>query len=256
MPDLQSELAKNLESFFPPVEAGDSVVEGEAPEPEAEASEETEESEESLESPAPVEDKEAAAYKQAMLDERAKRQELEVRLARLEGRLEATPQKEDEEEDDDDRDSFWDDPQGYAERVADRKAEEKLQAYAQAEWNARVEWSQAKARSAYEDYEAKEAAFVELAQKDPSLQTKLRAQYDPAEFVYQYMKRQEEQASFDPEAERARIRAEILAELKGEAPAPKKKSKTLASEQSASLQDKDALADEDALMAKALRFNY
>lgn len=260
-----SDLDSGLESWTAAPEADVSPAEEpiESTEPETVAEEEslgTSESAPEPSSPDPkpvVEDKQSAAYKQAMLDERAKRQELEIRLARLEGRLDASAKPPEPEEDEDDDSAYWEDPKGYAVRVAEKKAEEKLNAYAQAEWNARVEWSQTRARAAHDDYDAVESAFMELAQKDPSLQAKVRSSYDPAEFVYQHMKTLEAQKSFDPEAERARIKAEILAELKREtSTATKKTSKTLAAEQSASPQDKDVLADEDTLMAKALSFRY
>lgn len=199
--------------------------------------------------------KEVAAFKQGLLDERAKRQELEVRLARAEGRVEATQKPQPEEEDD--GEDFWVNPMETLKAKSSTAARKAVEEYAKAEWAARVEWSQEEAREKYADYDDKEAAFFKLAEKDESLKMKVRRSMHPAEYVYKHMKKYEAKTEFDPEKERERIRQEEREKLQKESGStePKKKSTTLAGEQSASLQNK-ASAEDDNPFGKALRFKY
>jgi hypothetical protein len=200
---------------------------------------ETQEPEVKTEAKEPVKEdidwkKEVAAFKQGLLDERAKRQELEIRLARAEGRAEVTqkPKQEEEEEDDED---FWVNPKEYAKSRSERSSRKAVEEYAKAEWAARVEWSQEEMREEHPDYDEKEAAFFKLAEKDESLKAKVRRSMHPAKYVYKHMKKYEESSAFDPEKERERIRKEEREALAKEAGSnePKKKSTTLAGEQSA-----------------------
>src|SRR5688572_13532069 len=112
------------------------------------------------------EDDTKAAYYKAMKEERRKRQELELQVAELRGRVEAgakaptAPQEPQELSDE-----FWLNPIEFI----DKKAEEKFQAKMEAAWQKRADRSEKRAFKKYEDYSDLRAEFLELCKTEPSL---------------------------------------------------------------------------------------
>lgn len=102
------------------------------------------------------------------------------------------------------------DPAGYAQFVAQRA---ELGAIAR-----NVNWSEARARQAHEDFDEVSGVFKQMADNNPRLREQALLHHDPAEFVYQTGKRAKSLIDIgqDPEAwraaERERLRAEIVAE--------------------------------------------
>lgn len=200
---------------------------------------------------------------QALQDERQKRQDLELRLARLEGKIEGsapkptTPEQTAEE-------TFWDNPEKFVATMDARlqkRIDESVAAAQQAAWNDRAKRCEVRARKRYTDYDAIVGEAMEKSKADPMWAKTLRDteefQLDPAEAVYQAMKTQKEAKAFDPAAERAKIKAELLAELKvaqGNKPLP-----TMPKSQAGAISapPNDATEpDEDSVEAELFRRSY
>lgn len=99
-------------------------------------------------------------------DERKKRQELERRLAALEGVKPKEPAK-----------SFWDDPEGALQTF-----EQKIEGVA---LNTRLNTAEAICRSKHTDFDEKIAVFAEIINQVPGLHQQWLSTPDPAEFAYQ-----------------------------------------------------------------------
>lgn len=121
-----------------------------------------------VEKPAAPVQEELTAKEKAFLrsaqEERAKRQELEVRLKALE--KPAEPEK-----------PFWDDPEG-----AMNKMRAEVQGVA---LKTKLDTAETIARSRHTDYDAKLETFKELVAKSPVLWQEALQSADPAEFAYQ-----------------------------------------------------------------------
>lgn len=145
------------------------------------------------------------AFLKAAHDERAKRQELERRIAAMEKPPEQPK-------------GFWDDPE-----AAFKQQNEKIQSVA---LQTKLQTAEGIARLRYTDFDEKLAKFTELAQNTPGLAQQTVMAPDPAEFAYRtaknHMEMQEaggiEGLRKKIEAETtARVRAEVEAELKAKA---------------------------------------
>lgn len=197
------------------IESGDDYEEPETVEQESEVEEveteevETEETEEVEESATTAQDRGKKAKsndeeeethwtKAAYLDEKRKRQELEKRLAELD-----KPRQQEESID------LLTDPEAGA-RLLEQRAENK--AFLRV-----IELSRDVMRDAKPDYDEMESYFVEQAKADPSLVDKMRVAANPAKYAYDTAKRLKFLAEVnDPEAYKAKLRAEILQELQAE----------------------------------------
>lgn len=84
-------------------------------------------------------------------------------------------------------------------------------------YETRVLLSQEMYRSAHPDYQEMEDIFAEAMNQDPSLRQKLEAHPVPAKFAYEEGKRLKlQQELSDPDAYRAKLRDEILAEIQSQ----------------------------------------
>jgi hypothetical protein len=140
--------------------------------------------------------------KQAVLDERRKRQDLEKKLAELEARLQpqAPPQPKPEPVD-------W--------FASPEQAAQALQAqFAESMFQTRVHTSERIIRKEHPDYDEVSALFAKRAESDPHLLQQLYNHPFPAEFAYEIGKQIKMLEEIkDPQAYREKLRAEILAEL-------------------------------------------
>jgi len=158
----------------------------------------------------------------ALQDERQKRQEAEVQLARLQGREEArAPADSTEEVEESD---FWDDPKAAFDSLREQTEKQIANAVSNSEqkaWEARATRCERRATKAHSDYLDVRGVAMERMETDPAWATAVRAsddfQIDPAEAMYQATKALTAQATFDPKIERDKIRKELLAELNGDA---------------------------------------
>lgn len=140
--------------------------------------------------------------KQAVLDERRKRQELEKKLAEIEARLQPQRQAPTQQEQ----------PDWFA---SPEQAAQAMQAqFAESMFQTRVATSERILKKEYEDYDEVVEVFSKQASKDPNLLQQLYNHPFPAEFAYQVgtqIKLMEEIK--DPKAYREKVRAELLAEM-------------------------------------------
>lgn len=122
------------------------------------------------------EDPETSGFKKGMMEERKKRQELERRLKEIEeggsGKDKAdTPSQEQKPPDP------LDDPEGYA-RWHQQQTSQQLA-------NVKLDLSRDMMRSLHDDYDQKEAEFVEMARQNPVLAQQLQQSSNPARFAYE-----------------------------------------------------------------------
>ncbi len=145
------------------------------------------------------------AYK----DEKAKRQALEKRLEELESK---SAQPEDKTE----RPSVFEDQNAFADSLKQEFKQELAQHKLQVARELMLE--------TYNDYEANEKLFVEtVAKENPILAEQARKAANPAKFVYQQAKKYKQyQEMQDVDAYKAKLKAEVLAELKSEKSKPDK----------------------------------
>lgn len=143
----------------------------------------------------------------ALEDERHKRQELERRIAQIE----QAKQPEDPEPDQ------WEDPEGHK-AWRHRQDERRDLNTRQMLFQERCNVSEMLVRSSVgaEKYDAAYAAFVEAVEENPAIRVQLSAQANPAQFAYDVGQRHLmlKEIGSDPDAYRAKLKAEILAELK------------------------------------------
>jgi hypothetical protein len=136
-----------------------------------------------------------AAYK----DEKQKRQDLERRLAELEAEKQPVQELPD----------VLDDQQGFVNSMRAEMQQMNMQN--------RMEISRSMMMDAKPDYEAKEAAFIELARENPMLADQARNHPNPARFAYEQATKAEQFAQMqDVDSYKAKIEAEIRAKLESE----------------------------------------
>lgn len=144
----------------------------------------------------------------ALLAEREKKRDAQIALEAARAQKEQQPKQAEPEQK---AEEFnWDNPQ---ETIARVKAELR-----QENQTAMLNMSEAQAMARHEDYGDKYATFVGMATENPSLVQKMLASPDPAEFAYQEASKKAslDEIGEDPAAYKARIKAEILAELKAD----------------------------------------
>ena len=158
----------------------------------------------------------------AIQDERQKRQDAEIELARLRGREEAR-QPTEESAQEVEKVDFWDGPDEFLKSLTEdipKQIATAVTASEQKAWDARATRCERRAAKAHDDYLEVKQQFLDRVKVDPVWAARVHGsehfQDDPAEAIYQAEKSLVEQAAFDPDAERAKIRAEILAEQTGE----------------------------------------
>jgi hypothetical protein len=170
--------------------------------------------------------RQARAFQRAAEDERKKRQALEAAVnelrtqnAELNGYLKAhqKPAQQPQQPD-------FLDPEGvqYLQQYTQQALQQQQSAFQQALIEQKVVQSQEIMRSQHKDYAEVEEVFAEAMQRDPSLRDQLYAHPMPAQFAYQEGRKIKAMREIgdDPDAYRARIKDEILAELKASQPQP------------------------------------
>ena len=166
------------------------------------------------EQPKHEESPEVAAFKTKALDEKRKRQSLEEQNRALLEQLQQIQQPKEEVD-------YWDDPEKALDMRVNSEVERVSQAFNQ-KFNALAEDM---TKSKYQDYDDVADYFLEvLAPQNPGLVEQARGQVNPYEFIYKTTKAQKELAEVgDIDALKAKLRAEVLAEIKvsGEAEAKK-----------------------------------
>lgn len=193
----------------------DEQVEQESPpevqqdiEPEANAEQEQVTGEDAAPPAAESEPEKEEWTKQAVIDERRKRQALEDQLRAMQGEIERmrNPQPEAPK-----RPDLFEDPDGalsYLENTFEQKLAQRT-----AEMS--VSWAQAQ----YPDYAEKEAVFVDLAKADTTgqLLRQLRNSANPAAFAYETAKKaMQYQEMQDIDGYKAKIEADIRARIEAE----------------------------------------
>lgn len=171
------------------------VVEAEAEAEAATTAVESEEKEQEPEAEAVKEPEEKEPWtKAAYMSEKKKRQELERKLAEVEQK--PLP-------------DAIDDPEGFSNALRSELAT--------TAFSIKTELSQDLMRELHDDYDEKEAVFMELAQDNPSLVQELREASNPARFAYETAKKHEElQQLKDVDSYKAKLRKELEAELRKE----------------------------------------
>lgn len=125
---------------------------------------------EEAESEPPSDSEGESVPRQALLDERRKRQEAQEALERF--KREQGIQQEDDEAPDP-----RDDPEGYEKHVRQKVEREN--------WEKRVTTSRERMLEKHADFEEKERHFVQLAQQSPDLVKQMNEHPDPAAFAYE-----------------------------------------------------------------------
>ena len=151
--------------------------------------------------------------KQAVLDERRKRQELEKKLKDFEARFAAPPQPAKQPEPEAQPD-WWGSPEQAAQALQ-QQMELKV-------FETRVAMSERLVKQEHADYDEVSSLFAERAKQDPRLIDELMKHPFPAEFAYsvgQQIKLMDEIGT-DPAAYRARLKAELIAEIGGQQQQP------------------------------------
>lgn len=142
----------------------------------------------------------------ALTAEREKRQHLEQRVRELEARTQPAPERPKLADP-------LDDPEAFARQV-DQAAEAKVA-------RVRIELHQELMRAKHDDYDAREAKFIELAQADPTLYQRAVASGNVARFAYDHVvqaekfERMQDVDKYESEL-RAKVEAEIRAKVEAE----------------------------------------
>lgn len=161
--------------------------------------------------PAEPEEKPQSIPISALLDEREKRQAAERREQEYQRRIQQYEQQQSQPKQD-----FFDNPE---QAIAQLRAQ-----FQHALWNERVSMSELMTRQAHGDEIVSKAtdAFMEAARSNPALAMDLQRQANPYGFVVNWHKQQSMLADIgtDPAAYRERIRAELMAEMQAQQPAP------------------------------------
>lgn len=170
---------------------------------------------ETTEPPSDKDNAQESWTKKAVLDERRKRQELELKLAEYENKARTGDQPQQEEIPD-----VFEDPEA-ALRYFEKKTN-------QAILNERVNMSREMMKTFKEDYEEMEQVFVDMANENPSLRDQMFRSSSPAKFAYETAKKHSEiQQLTTPEgltAYKEQLRKELLAEMQAANQQPKPKS--------------------------------
>lgn len=195
-----TDIADAFEDTEPEPEKAEPEEKGESEESEAE---EVEEKPDDGEPPSPDEDK--SVPQAALLAERRRRQKAEEEAAKLRDEQEKAKAPDPEE-----------DPEGYAKWAEER--------YANVSWNTKVHFSRKAAMKVHDDYETLEQRFLGLVMEDgkvtnQALIDQMKANDDPADFVYSYMKEYEEiQTWSDPKKREEYIQEQVKKALESQAP--------------------------------------
>lgn len=155
----------------------------------------------------------------ALLDERRKRQEIERQYRELQARMQQQPEPENKPD-------WFTDPESAAAR--------ERQQFQQQLFETRVELSETLMREKHQDYESMRDVFAEAAVRaaeagNPQLQMQLSRSPNPAKFAYEMGRRIhfQREVGDDPGAYREKLKAELMKELglghePGAAPAPQR----------------------------------
>ncbi|HEY7823643.1 MAG TPA: hypothetical protein VIG24_12450 [Acidimicrobiia bacterium] len=178
-------------------EQAEEAVESEAPTGEAEGHEPAQASTPEEES----DEGEETAPIAAIVAERKKRQEAERRLKEYEERFnKAEPQKVPD---------VFEDQEGFTRYIQDQVS--------QATWQARVDTTQELMRERHEDYDAKEAKFLEMATENPALLQDPAFQRNPAKYAYEVVTKAEKfEQMQNVDQYEAKLRAELETKLRKE----------------------------------------
>jgi hypothetical protein len=144
----------------------------------------------------------------ATLAERRKRQEAEQRIAALEAQLQQISNPPQPAPD------MFENPEGWQNHFGGQIAQTAVQ---QATINSKLEMSEMLARDKFDDFDDMKTAFMELAQENPTLAQQALADSHPWRKAYQIAKTHstmQQVGATDVDSLRASIRAEIEAELK------------------------------------------
>lgn len=141
-----------------------------------------------------VENDQVSAFKQAAIDERHKRQQLEQQLNQLRQQQE--------------KPDFWENPDQALGAFAQSMQGQMRQMVI----NNSVEMM----RMTHEDYDAKEESFIQMAQQNPALIAEMNNSANPAKFAYDYATTQAQIKEAQDPQYREKLKAEIRAELEAE----------------------------------------
>lgn len=157
--------------------------------------------------------------KQALQEERRRRQELAERLARVEGRLEATPNQAAPVDPKAETDKYFADPVGYIRAERDAAKREALEEFRSEDLNRRIRVGEQRAIKNHDDFHDVAERFSKLAETNKSLLQEAALQDDPIEWAYQHVKSVESLNEIGDvakwkESEREKMRKELEAEIK------------------------------------------
>lgn len=146
----------------------------------------------------------------ALEDERRKRQELERLVADLQRQVQQPQQRPQAEQPPQQPPDPWTDPEG-AFRYQQQQFENQL-------YQTRVSLSRAVLMGQKSDFEEYEKVFFETADANPGLYQQLRQHQSPAQFAYDMGRKIKMQREIgdDPEAYKARLREELMAEIQSQ----------------------------------------
>ncbi len=143
--------------------------------------------------PDPVE-----GFKATALAERQKRQAAEQQLRHMQEEMQKQQPKPD----------FWENPEGILDQI---------QAGLQAQIHkTQTDMSVELMRTLHDDYNEKEAVFIDMAQKNPILIHQMNQSSNPAKYAYDYVTEQQRLAEMKDPGYKDKLRAEIRAELEAE----------------------------------------
>ena len=133
--------------------------------------------------------------------ERQKRQEEQLRNKQLQEQLQALQQQQPKPD-------FWENPEGILQGM-----QQQFQAQIH---KTQTDMSVELMRSLHDDYDDKEAKFIDMAQSNPMLIHQMNQSSNPAKFAYDYVNQQEKLAQMQDPSYEEKLRAEIKAELQAE----------------------------------------
>jgi hypothetical protein len=160
----------------------------------------------------------------AIVAERRRRQEAEQRARALEEQLQAMQNPPEPPP------SIWEDEQGWQQQFGSQVV---TQAVSQATLNAKLDMSEMMVRQANPDFEDVKAEFLALAEQNPGLVQQALADPHPWNKAYQIAKNHramQELGATNLDDLKAKIRAEMMAEMQGQAPLANPIPPTLATE--------------------------
>ncbi|MEN3973108.1 hypothetical protein WJS89_10550 [Sphingomicrobium sp. XHP0235] len=150
----------------------------------------------------------------ALKAERAKRQQLEAELERMQQHFRQQAPQQGQKPD------FWDDPDAYLEQRFQQLAPTLMQQMEQQQTIRKVDQSEQAFRAEHPDFDEKLAVFQQQA--TPQLIQQMAASENPAQFAYERGRTALELQSVGSiDALKQQIRAELEAELKAQVPQPR-----------------------------------